>query len=269
MTGPPPPIPPPGAFLRQVDDGPITAEGHLWGFGGLHGGLTLAVLATAMRQHAPDATRLRSATIRLHRPLTEAFTVKTTTVRSGRVTTLAAHASNGGVTHAAASAIFGAERPASFPTVAPAPPAASSPSACEPFVVPPEFVPISAYTEIRPIGPNRPYAGGADAELTAWVRLTEDDQPPDAYRLILLMDALAPSYAAVLTDLQPIPTIELTVHPGPGLQHTCSPWVLLHARTGSAGTDGWSNEQIDAWDPSGVHLGTAHQLRLARSSTPP
>jgi hypothetical protein len=117
--------------------------------------------------------------------------------------------------------------------------------------------------EIRPVGHNRPYAGCPEPELTAWIRLTEDDEPPDAYRLLLLMDALAPSYAAVLTDLQLIPTVELTVRPGQGLQHASSPWILLQARTRWANPDGWMDEQIDAWDPDGIHLGSAHQLRIA------
>jgi hypothetical protein len=71
----------------------------------------------------------------------------------------------------------------------------------------------------------------------------------------------------VLTDLQLIPTVELTVRPGQELQHASSPWILLHARTRWADTDGWMDEQIDAWDPGGAHLGSAHQLRVARTST--
>ncbi len=34
----------PGALLRRIPSGTIDAERHLWGFGGLHGGLTLALL---------------------------------------------------------------------------------------------------------------------------------------------------------------------------------------------------------------------------------
>ena len=64
---------------------------------------------------------------------------------------------------------------------------------------------------------RRPYAGGPRPVLTAWLRLTDDDQPPDIFRLIMLMDALAPSYAAVLTTLQAIPTVELTVRYTPAV----------------------------------------------------
>jgi hypothetical protein len=135
---------------------------------------------------------LRSATVRLHRPLSESFEIDTQVVRSGRVTALAGQAGKDGAVQADAAAIFGAERPASFRPVSPAAPPAPPASDCEVFAIPPEFVPISTFMEIRPVGHNRPYAGCPEPELTAWIRLTEDDQPPDAYRFLLLMDALAP-----------------------------------------------------------------------------
>ncbi|MFC6561097.1 hypothetical protein [Nonomuraea cavernae] len=115
-----------------------------------------------------------------------------------------------------------------------------------------------------PRGTNRPYAGGAEPELTAWIRLLEDDEPPDVHRLALLMDGLAPSYAAVLSELALLPTVEFAVGPAIGLLRTASPWVLLRARTHRASADGWVDEGIDAWGPDGDHLGSARQLRLVR-----
>ena len=256
----------PGALLRQVPPATISPDHELWGFGGLHGGLALALLASAMRRDAPGGSRLRSATARFHRPLSGPFRIETEVLRSGKVTTLAARADTDGVPHADASAIFGVDRPDCCPPLAPAAPPAPSPADCEEFRIPPEFVPIASFLEIRPVGPNRPYAGGAEPELTAWMRLAEDDEPPDAYRLITLMDALAPSYAAVLTELQLIPTVELTVRLGQGVPQAASPWILLNARTTWAGADGWLEEHIDAWNPGGGYLGSAHQLRVVRPS---
>ena len=152
------------------------------------------------------------------------------------------------------------------PPLAPLSPPAPPPESCEVFEIPPEFVPISVFWQIRPVGANRPYAGGTEPELTAWVRLLEDEEPPDVHRLILLMDALAPAYAAILPSLRLIPTVELTVRPGAGVATASSPWVLLRARTRSADASGWNEEIIDAWDPAGVHLGSAHQLRLLRGA---
>ena len=88
-----------------------------------------------------------------------------------------------------------------------------------------------------------------------------DDAPVDTARLVVLMDSLAPSYAALLTTPVVIPTLELSVWPAAGLATASSPWVLLQARTRSA-SDGWVDEQLDAWAPGGRYLGSGHQLRL-------
>ncbi|MFI6451421.1 thioesterase family protein [Streptosporangium amethystogenes] len=251
-----------GALLRKPVDDLVDPGKRLWGFGGVHGGLTLALLTAAMGERAPGAL-LQSSTARYHRPLYREFRVEVSPVRSGRtLSSLAGRATTGQGVHVDASATFGSPGRASWPVVSPAAPAAPRPADCEVFTIPPEFVAISTAMEIRAVGPNRPYSGGADAELTAWIRLVEDSEPPDAHRLILLMDGLAPSYSAVLPELLPIPTVEFTVRPGAGLARAESPWVLLHARTHQAGADGWLDERIDAWGPDGDHLGSARQLRL-------
>ena len=123
-------------------------------------------------------------------------------------------------------------------------------------------MPIARYTEIRPVGTSRPYAGGLEPELTAWIRLVEDEKPPDVCRLVFLADALAPSYTAVLSVPVPVPTIELTVRPAPGLRAARSPWVLMCARTTAADAGGWTTERIDVWGPGGDFYGCADQLRL-------
>lgn len=255
-----------GALLRQAEDGPIVPDPRTHGFGGVHGGLILALLTSAMQRRVPDAL-LQSASARLHRAVTEKFEVSTALRRSGSISTLTAEATTDQGPHIDASAVFAGARTVDCPPVTPPAPPAPQPLECEVYQIPPEFVPISIYWQIRPVGPNRPYAGCDEPELTAWVRLVEDDAPPDPHRLVLLMDALAPSYSAVLSDLVLIPTVELTVRPRvTALAAASSPWVLLHARTLSADTSGWSEEVIDAWDPDGVHLGSAHQLRLFRRS---
>jgi Thioesterase-like superfamily len=259
-----PPIPP-GRWLARHRAGTIDAPAHLWGFGALHGGLAVAVLTRAIQQASDGHGLVRSLTGRLHRPITGPFTATTSQPRRGRATADAIDPTTG-TTLASASLITSPARSASFPVLAPECPAAPPVDECEPFVVPPEFVPISVFMQIRPVGPNRPYAGGDRAELTAWVRLTEDDRAPDLHRMIVLLDALAPSYAAILTELQPVPTVEFTVRPAHRLDQASSPWVLLHAATVSATGDGWLHERIDAFDATGIHLASADQLRTAIAS---
>lgn len=256
---------PPGVLLGQAVPGHLVLGEHLRGFGGIHGGLALALMTSAMQRQAAGEP-LRSVTARYHRAIAGEFRIEVTPIRSGQaVRTLAARATGQKGLYADATGVFGPPLRAGWPLVAPRPPAAPSPADCEVFPVPPEFVRISAYLEIRPVGPSRPYGAGTEPALTAWVRLREDDHPPGTSRLILLMDALAPSYAAILSTLAPIPTVELTVRPSENLTRASSPWVLLQAQTRAASADGWIDEEIQAWGPDGAHLGSAQQLRLMRA----
>ncbi|MEW2621358.1 thioesterase family protein [Streptomyces sp. NPDC048106] len=255
----------PGALLRKPVSGWLPAQAHLRGFGGFHGGLALALLTSAMREHAPGL-ELQSVTGRFDRPVDPGFGVDSSLVRAGRTLTVVRAAAQGEKgTAIEASAVFARRGEDAWQAVTPPPPAAPRPEECEVFAIPPEFVPIATSMEIRPVGPARPYAGGPVPELIAWVRLVEDDEAPDVLRLVLLMDALAPSYAAVLSTLAVVPTVELTVRPGPGLAGASSRWILLRATTRAAGPDGWVDEQIDAWGADGTHLGSAHQLRVVRA----
>ena len=259
---------PPGRWLDEHDGRVIIPAAHLWGFGGLHGGLTLALLTRAMQHGADDHGVLRSVTARLYRPVTEAFTTTLSRPRRGRVCADAVPEDPQGSLLASASLVSGSSRSPSLPPIAPPMPLVPGATECERFVVPPEFVPIATFIDVRPVGTNRPYSGCATPELMAWVRLTEDDQAPDRHRLLLLLDALAPSYAALLSRPQPIPTVELTVRITSGLEHAApSPWILLHAETTWASSDGWLHEHLDAWDPAGTHLASADQLRAVANAT--
>ena len=255
----------PGALLKKPAGGWIEAESHLQGFGGFHGGLALALLASATQSHVPGL-ELQSITGRFDRPIESGFTVASSLIRSGRTTAaVSATARSTKGPHIEASAVYGVPGEAAWQPVAPSAPVAPPPQDCEVFAIPPEFVPISTSMEIRPVGPARPYAGGSEPELIAWVRLLEDDDPPDVLRSVFLMDALAPSYTAVLSQLVLVPTVELTVRPAAGLATASSPWILLRARTLAASAGGWIDEQIETWGPDGTHLGTAHQLRVVRA----
>jgi hypothetical protein len=264
-------VTPPGRWLDQARPGagePVDPPAWLRGFGGLHGGLTLALLAKAIRGDA-DAGPVRSATVRLHHPVNRAFTVAITRPRRGRASADAWSEDPDSLLMASASLVTAAGRPPSLPPVAPDCPAVPPPGECEHLDIPAGLVPIGGFLEVRPADDARPYAGGARPVLTAWLRLAEDDQPPDLYRLIMLMDGLAPSYAAILTAPRPIPTVELTVRCADDLRPATSPWVLLRASTGWVSADGWLNEHLDAWDPAGEHLASADQLRTVSGSPMP
>jgi hypothetical protein len=252
----------------------IAAPRELYGFGGLHGGLLLARAAATAAGSGVDAPRdasVVSVTGHFHTSVRSPFDVRHETLHAGTVGSVAFTVVNAGTaavtgTMVTSAVPLGSVTPSPAPTP---PPTAGLPRDWPEYRVPVEVVPVSACTEIRPVGPNRPYAGGAEPRLTSWVRIVGDDGPMDTSRFIFLVDALAPALAAVLDEIIPIPTIELAVRPSPGLPEAATPWVLLDARAGDVRADGWHGERIDAWDETGRHLGHARQLRLARAKTIP
>lgn len=254
----------PGALLRLPAGERFLLGRQVWGFGGVHGGLSLALLTAAMAEQAPDATP-RSVTARFHRPITDEFTVSASTVRAGRsISTLTARATSSKGVHVEATGVFSSVPPGTFEPIVPPAPAVPEPADCDRVPILTEYVPIGDYVEVRSADGNQPLASGERPELTAWVRFTEDDDAPDIRRLICLIDALPPSFYSMLDRLYLVPTVELSINFGDGVGAAASPWVLLAARTRVLNSSGLLDEHVDAWAADGTYLGTAHQLRLAR-----
>ncbi|RQQ07727.1 thioesterase family protein [Burkholderia stagnalis] len=239
-----------------------------WGWGGIHGGLALSLMTAAMQRRS-EGRILQQVSGQFRRSLREPFKLNVSEQGAGKnVSWLGAHALDGENVAVSASAIFSVSNTQDVmkgvKSMSPEMPAVPPAFECPIFTVPPEFVPFARHTEIRPVGSARPYMGGAEPELVAWIRLVDDDLPPDDKRLIVLMDALAPSYSAVFNSPVAIPTVALTVTPGNGLSAASSPWVLLRARTDICRHDGWLLERLDAWAPDGAHLGSGEQLRVLK-----
>ena len=237
----------------------------LSGFGGLHGGLASAMLLRTMRSEAEAELVPIELTVFLFRPLALQPDLSAEITHAGRALTLvSATAASDARTGATATLALSAHASRDTPTVAPPRREHVLPiELAERFTVPPEFVPISRRFEIRPATPVLPFSGAHEARLCAWVRLTEPIDDPWE-RLLLLADALAPSYAAVLTELRPIPTVRMTVRFTPEVTSTVFSWVLVDATTIDAGADGWLTEAIHLWSEDGTLLASTSQLRLAR-----
>lgn len=260
-----PPIWNPGANpVVEVLGGPapssIVPVHELQGFSGMHGGLITALLAMSMQRLDPER-ELISATATLHRALRGPEPVDLTAAiqrRGHSLTTCVAEASILGEVHVSATAILGTPAEPVIPAPSRPAPEVPRPEECEVFAVPAEFVPVAAHNEFRVIGANRPYAGGDDPTLLAWVRFTGEETVLEPAHVIFLMDALAPSFSAVMPTLAPIPTIEWSVQL---IGRPCSWWLLLEASTVAGRPDGWIVEHLTAWDESGRQVATAVQTR--------
>ncbi|KHL09105.1 UNVERIFIED_CONTAM: hypothetical protein LK11_54815 [Mumia flava] len=237
------------------------------GFGGLHGGLTTALLLRAMRSAAARALRPVEVTAHLVRPITESPQLDTAIAHTGRALTLASAAATSGERPAAhATAVLAAPLDPRAPGgpaawAEPRPTDVRPVANAERFAIPPELVPIATRFEIRPATARLPFSAADAPELCAWIRLTDPVEDPWE-RLLVLADALAPSYAAVLAAPRPVPTVRTSVRFVPEAATTVFDWVLVRATTTHAGADGWLTETIHVWSPDGTTLATASQLRL-------
>lgn len=248
---------------RAIDslDADLTVSDGVHGFGGLHGGIGVAIATRHLTAAVDDDTKpLRSLHARFRRPIRGSLHVAEPQHSPGRlVDTASTTIETGGRPALTVDATFGRPtlRVSSHP---PDVPLVLGPDQCDEFELPTEFVPFGQFVEIRPTTTARPFGAASEPRLQAWIRL-RDDAPVDVSRFIVLIDALAPSAAASLSDLVAIPTVELTVRPAPNLAAATSPWILLDT-VSVVSADGWVHETLTAWDPDGDHLGSATQLRV-------
>ena len=252
-------------FLRAYERIDTGDQKSFNGFNGLHGGLAVAMLVRQMQTMVPNDRALVAVTARFVRPLVWPIVVDADVIRNGTTVTIAcATASSEAGTSVEANATFGIRAERDIRVFAPdMPTGIVECAAAERFVIPPEFVPISERMEIRAAVDVLPYTGSADPVLCGWVRLT-DDVPSNEERITILIDSLAPSYTAVLTELKAVPTVEMTVTLSAGAAESTFDWVLVLARTTSADACGFVRESIDMWTEGGEHLASCTQLRIVR-----
>ena len=91
-----------------------------------------------------------------------------------------------------------------------------------------DVMPFARHLDIRPLGEQRPLGGGREPRLRAWIRPVEPI-PYGPALAVMLLDALAPSLYATLTDPMAIPTIEFTAHLA-ALEEP-GPWFHIQQRT--------------------------------------
>jgi Thioesterase-like superfamily/Alpha/beta hydrolase family len=220
-----------------------------------------------MRTLVPADRQLVSVGGRFIRPLTWPILVDADVVRNGGTLTIAcATASSESGTCVEANATFsaGAARPAQV--FAPPMPTGIADRASAAIVeIPPEFVPISQRMEIRAATPELPYSGAAKPVLCGWIRLT-DEVPATEERIPILIDSLAPSYTALLTELRAVPTVEMSIQLSADAPESAFDWVLVLATTTSADAHGFVQPTVLAlhgWGSGSTAMSSVVQAAVA------
>jgi len=252
-------------FLEASERVGTADRSALNGFNGLHGGVAVAMLVRRMRAMVPPDRELVAVTARFIRPLAGPMSVHTDVERNGSVLSVvrSTAASDRG-TSVEAVGTFGTSASRAVADFTPEMPAGIVGRAEATAIdFPVEFVPIFERMEIRAATRELPYSGAAQPVLCGWVRLRDYVALNDE-RVMILIDALAPSYSAVLTELKAVPTVELSVQLSAGVIDAEFDWVLVHAQTTLVDARGFVRETVDAWAEGGRHLASCTQLRIVR-----
>jgi acyl-CoA thioesterase len=120
-----------------------------------------------------------------------------------------------------------------------------------------EVTPMARHLDIRPLGLSRPFGGGDQPVLTAWVRLRPAADYQPAVPAVLL-DALAPSLYAVLAMPVMVPTVEFTVHYSP--VQPSGEWFFIEQRT-TWSTGSFCVDEAELRTPDGTLVAQSRQLR--------
>jgi acyl-CoA thioesterase len=202
-------------------------EGHVnrdwWIVFGPNGGFLAAMLVRAMAAAVDDHARApRSLTIHYTAAPAEGPVRITTAIeRAGRsLTTLSARMEQEGRLVALAIGAFSRQRIAAIEfSEAPAPDA-PAPEAVPVMTMAGTLPPFTRQWEIRPAIGTPPFSGSDGSTVTGgWIRLLNSGGDPglsahpiDAALVAQLADAWLPAVFTRLTEPNPVPTIDLTIH---------------------------------------------------------
>src|SRR5439155_16655874 len=107
------------SMLFSEPRGVLEVPSFAWGFGGLHGGLAMALVASSMRGSVPEHS-LRSITGQFHRPIRGTFAIESRVIRTGRSAgALQATGTGSEGLCLTATATFGSDQESGAPVYAP------------------------------------------------------------------------------------------------------------------------------------------------------
>jgi acyl-CoA thioesterase len=229
---------------------------------GPNGGYTAAIVLRAMASELGDAAREpRSLTLHYTRPLKAGpYWIDVTVERSGRrLSTVTARVEQADKLCLLAVGAFSEDFEGAADYADPAP-AAPRPDEVEAVPQDAALVEIAKRFVVRPaIG--SPLFSAADEALTGgWIEFREGEPPLDAFALAMLTDAWIPSPFVRLTQPNPAPTVDLTMHfraPGERVE-----WPALVVFRSRFAHGGFFEEDGEIWSQDGRLLAQSRQLGL-------
>jgi acyl-CoA thioesterase len=203
--------------IREVDAGVF--EGHVsrdwWIVFGPNGGFLAAMIVKAMAAAVDDHLRVaRSLTIHYTAaPKEGPVRIATTVERAGRsLTTVSARMEQEGRLIALALGAFSRARPSLIEFDDAPAPSVAPPEDLPPREARDDLPPFTHQWEVRPAIGIAPFTGAETSTLSGgWIRPVEV-HPIDAALVAQLTDAWIPAVFVRLTEPNPVPTIDLTIH---------------------------------------------------------
>ena len=247
-----------------------------WIVFGPNGGFLAAMLVRAMTAAVDDHSRApRSLTIHYTAaPAEGAVRIATTIERAGRsLTTVSARMEQAGRLVALAIGAFSRERIAAIEfSEAPAPDVAA-PEAVPLMTMAGTLPPFTRQWEIRPALGRPPFSGSDGSTLTGgWIRPlngvgdgSASPHPIDDALVAQLADAWLPAVFTRLTEPNPVPTIDLTIHFRADLPLPADYVLVTFESRLSQG--GFIEEDGAIWSRDGRLIAHSRQLALLQASS--
>lgn len=245
--------------LSLQDGEYITAAPEGWTTGRtVYGGMTAALGACAAGLAFPGLPPLRSAQFTFIRPASDMLRFRATLLRAGRSATVVGVDCFADEEIASrATFTYGTARDSAVQhdlTVMPETPA---PEACGPFRIgdaPPQG--FGQYFDTRLALGERILSGGTHPEYACWTRLLDGAGADPVSRLLVVADSLPPAAMIVFPNPGMISTMSWSIDLAGAAPE--DEWLLLHSKSELA-ADGYSQQVMEAWTPTGKRAAVSHQ----------
>ena len=237
-----------------------TIDRSWWGWSGPHGG-AIAALVVRVGADAAPGTTVRALDLRFVGKPDGGELLLTPTVREvGRHTRVVdVTVTQAGVDIASASVTTGRVGESAPTDVIDRVAGVPGPEGLDPFMIPPEIVPMGAQLDVRPVDGPLALTGADEAWMRAWIT-TRTPMAVDAGYLALLADCLPPAVFPILTAPLALPTVAFSMHVTAPLDDATPAPILVHTRNTST-SGGWSVDDTTLRDRGGRLLASARQSR--------